>query len=55
MKIFNWLFTMYRGRVRMELPMYWVIGFLVTFTIGGMTGVLSRCLRWISSSITPCS
>ncbi len=39
-KIFNWLFTMYRGRVRMELPMYWVIGFLVTFTIGGMTGVL---------------
>lgn len=39
-KIFNWLFTMYRGKVRLELPMYWTIGFLVTFTIGGMTGVL---------------
>ncbi|MGI3163348.1 cytochrome o ubiquinol oxidase subunit I [Pseudooceanicola sp. 200-1SW] len=39
-KIFNWLFTMYKGSVRLELPMYWTIGFLVTFTIGGMTGVL---------------
>ncbi|MBU2963788.1 cytochrome o ubiquinol oxidase subunit I [Citreicella sp. C3M06] len=39
-KIFNWLFTMYKGRVRLEVPMLWVIGFLVTFTIGGMTGVM---------------
>ena len=39
-KIFNWLFTMYRGRVRFELPMMWTIAFMVTFTLGGMTGVL---------------
>ncbi len=39
-KIFNWLFTMYRGRVRFTTPMMWTIGFLVTFTIGGMSGVL---------------
>ena len=39
-KIYNWLFTMYGGRVRFEVPMLWALGFLVTFTIGGMTGVL---------------
>jgi len=39
-KIFNWLFTMYRGRVRFELPMMWAIAFMITFTLGGMTGVL---------------
>ena len=39
-KIFNWLFTMYRGSIRFELPMLWVIAFLITFTVGGMTGVL---------------
>ncbi|MFD1035388.1 cytochrome o ubiquinol oxidase subunit I [Sphingomonas hankookensis] len=39
-KIFNWLFTMYRGRIRYELPMLWAIAFMLTFTIGGMTGVL---------------
>ncbi len=39
-KIFNWLLTMYRGRVRMETPMLWTIGFLITFTLGGMSGVL---------------
>jgi cytochrome o ubiquinol oxidase subunit I len=39
-KIFNWLFTMYRGRVRFSSPMLWSIGFMVTFVIGGMTGVL---------------
>ena len=39
-KIFNWLFTMYRGRITFTSPMLWTIGFLVTFTIGGMTGVL---------------
>jgi cytochrome o ubiquinol oxidase subunit 1 len=39
-KIFNWIFTMYRGRVRFDTPMLWTIGFLITFTIGGMSGVL---------------
>ena len=39
-KIFNWLFTMYRGRIRFELPMMWVVAFMITFTVGGMTGVL---------------
>lgn len=39
-KVFNWLFTMYRGRVRLTTPMLWFLGFVVTFTIGGMTGVL---------------
>jgi cytochrome o ubiquinol oxidase subunit I len=39
-KIFNWLFTMYRGRIRFELPMLWTVGFMITFVIGGMTGVL---------------
>ena len=39
-KIFNWLFTMYRGRVRLDVPVLWTIGFIITFAIGGMTGVL---------------
>ncbi|RUP18709.1 cytochrome o ubiquinol oxidase subunit I, partial [Methylobacterium sp.] len=39
-KIFNWMFTMYRGRIRFEVPMLWVVAFIVTFVIGGMTGVL---------------
>lgn len=39
-KIFNWLFTMYRGRIRFDVPMLWTVGFMVTFVIGGMTGVL---------------
>ncbi|MGE4323046.1 MAG: cytochrome o ubiquinol oxidase subunit I [Sphingobium sp.] len=39
-KIFNWLFTMYRGRIRFELPMMWTIAFILTFVVGGMTGVL---------------
>ncbi|HEX4598375.1 MAG TPA: cytochrome o ubiquinol oxidase subunit I [Burkholderiaceae bacterium] len=39
-KVFNWLFTMYRGRIRFEVPMLWTLGFMVTFVIGGMTGVL---------------
>jgi len=39
-KIFNWLFTMYGGRIRFTSPVLWTIGFMVTFTIGGMTGVL---------------
>ncbi len=39
-KVFNWLFTMYGGRVRFTVPVLWSIGFMVTFVIGGMTGVL---------------
>lgn len=39
-KIFNWLFTMYHGRIKFDVPMLWTIGFMVTFVIGGMTGVL---------------
>ena len=39
-KMFNWLFTMYRGRIRFELPMMWTVAFMITFVIGGMTGVL---------------
>ena len=39
-KIFNWLFTMYRGRIRFEVPMLWTIAFMLTFVIGGMTGVM---------------
>jgi cytochrome o ubiquinol oxidase subunit 1 len=39
-KVFNWLFTMYGGRVRFQTPLLWSIGFMVTFIIGGMTGVL---------------
>lgn len=39
-KMFNWLFTMYRGRVRLTTPMLWTLGFLTTFAIGGMAGML---------------
>ncbi|WMY94948.1 MAG: cytochrome o ubiquinol oxidase subunit I [Arsenophonus sp.] len=39
-KIFNWLFTMYRGRIQYKTPMLWTISFIITFSIGGMTGVL---------------
>ena len=39
-KIFNWLFTMYKGRIRYELPMMWTVAFMLTFVIGGMTGVM---------------
>ena len=39
-KLFNWLFTMYRGRIRFELPMMWTVAFMLTFVVGGMTGVL---------------
>lgn len=39
-KIFNWLFTMYRGQIIFTTPMLWTIGFMITFVIGGMTGVL---------------
>jgi cytochrome o ubiquinol oxidase subunit 1 len=39
-KIYNWLFTMFGGRIRFATPMLWSIGFMVTFIIGGLTGVL---------------
>ncbi len=39
-KVFNWLFTMYGGRVQFQTPLLWSLGFMVTFIIGGMTGVL---------------
>jgi cytochrome o ubiquinol oxidase subunit 1 len=39
-KIFNWLFTMYQGRIVFNSAMLWTVGFIVTFSIGGMTGVL---------------
>ncbi|MDH2386415.1 cytochrome o ubiquinol oxidase subunit I [Bradyrhizobium sp. CER78] len=39
-KVFNWLFTMYGGRIRFTVPVLWTIGFMVTFVFGGLTGVL---------------
>lgn len=39
-KVFNWLFTMFRGRISLTSPMIWFLGFITTFTIGGVTGVL---------------
>jgi cytochrome o ubiquinol oxidase subunit 1 len=39
-KVYNWIFTMYGGRIRFDTPMLWAMGFIVTFIIGGMTGVL---------------
>lgn len=39
-KVFNWIFTMYKGRVRFTTPMLWFMGFVVTFTLGGLTGVM---------------
>jgi cytochrome aa3-600 menaquinol oxidase subunit 1 len=39
-KIFNWLFTMWKGKIRFTVPMLYSIGFIPLFTIGGMTGVM---------------
>jgi cytochrome o ubiquinol oxidase subunit 1 len=39
-KVFNWIFTMYKGRIQFSTPMYWLIGFIFTFVLGGMTGVM---------------
>jgi cytochrome aa3-600 menaquinol oxidase subunit 1 len=39
-KIFNWLFTMFRGRISFKTPMMWAVAFIPCFTVGGMTGVL---------------
>ncbi|BFI91042.1 cytochrome o ubiquinol oxidase subunit I [Enterobacterales bacterium endosymbiont of Anomoneura mori] len=39
-KIFNWIFTMYKGRIKINSAMLWTIGFIISFSIGGMSGVL---------------
>lgn len=39
-KIFNWLFTMFRGRIKFASPMIWFMGFIFLFTMGGMAGVM---------------
>jgi cytochrome o ubiquinol oxidase subunit I len=39
-KVFNWLFTMYRGKIKFATPMLWIMAFFTTFAIGGMTGVM---------------
>ena len=39
-KFFNWIGTMWRGSISFETPMLWAIGFLVTFLLGGLTGVI---------------
>ena len=39
-KIFNWLFTMFRGRIKFASPMIWFMGFIILFSIGGVAGVL---------------
>ncbi len=39
-KVFNWLFTMYRGKINFSTPMLWIMAFFTTFAIGGMTGVV---------------
>ncbi len=39
-KLFNWLFTMYRGKIKFDSPMVWFMCFVATFTVGGVTGVM---------------
>ncbi len=40
MKFFNWIGTMWQGSITFETPIIWVLGFLVTFLFGGITGVI---------------
>lgn len=42
-KIFNWLFTLYKGRIRFTVPMLWSLAFIPNFVVGGVTGL---CLEW---------
>ena len=54
-KIFNWLFTLYKGRIRFTVPMLWSLAFIPNFVVGGVTGL---CLVWqqlIISTITATS
>ena len=53
-KIYNWLFTMYRGRVRFTTPMYWTLGFIVTFVIGGAPASCCPYRPLITCSTTAC-
>jgi cytochrome aa3-600 menaquinol oxidase subunit 1 len=39
-KIFNWLFTMYKGKIEFSTPMLWSLGFITNFVVGGITGVM---------------
>jgi len=39
-KFFNWIGTMWKGQLTFETPMLWSIGFLVTFLLGGLSGVI---------------
>ncbi|WP_343191832.1 cytochrome o ubiquinol oxidase subunit I [Buchnera aphidicola] len=39
-KVFNWIFTMYRGNIKMHSSMLWTIGFIITFSFGGMSGII---------------
>ncbi len=54
-KIYNWMFTMYAGRIRFTTPMLWSLGFLVTFTVGGMTAAARKSRLPIFRSTTACS
>jgi cytochrome c oxidase subunit 1 len=39
-KFFNWIGTMWGGSVSFDTPMLWVLGFLITFLFGGLTGII---------------
>jgi cytochrome o ubiquinol oxidase subunit 1 len=54
-KLFNWLFTIYQGRLRFTSQVVWTLGFMVTFAIGGMTGVLLAIRVLTSCCTTACS
>jgi cytochrome o ubiquinol oxidase subunit 1 len=38
-QVFNWILTMYKGKINFASPMYWFIGFLIIFMFGGMSGI----------------